>query len=406
MHQFSVKHAQSQSIILSKCLKQGLSILQMPLPDLENWLEDQIAKNPFLDNLPRTPLQGIATVDLPKKPSRYEYLMKQASLHFQNQELKLACEIIGNLDEKGFFQKTNLTEKEAEILEVIQGFDPPGIAAQNLQECLLIQLKIKKKQKSLAFQVISQAYSLLLHQKWDKICKTFKVSKSELLKVIHRDISSLTLNPSHMFEYEPTKLVYPDISFEEKEDGLDLKIKEVIHFKITNPYKIKDKESEKWIEKNIKSIQWLQKNLKTREFFLQKVGQILLKTNLMFIKGEKDITPISISDIANKLGIHLSTAHRVISNKYVSTPKGIFPLKIFFKSSMRSTKGEKISNLKIFNQLKLIVHAENKNRPLSDLEIVKKLQAQGIKIARRTLTKYREKLKIPSARMRKAKNIN
>ncbi|MBS0652621.1 MAG: RNA polymerase factor sigma-54 [Verrucomicrobia bacterium] len=443
---------QSQNLLVSMAMQQAFHVLQLPALELSEWLKQEIEQNPVLEldlseNEQKENLDDLCsleydcgtlyessdptTLELEKKrkayqesllvypTSLYEHLYSQARLTFEDpSDLSLAEEIIGGLDAKGFLSAP-LSETGSgqdplrirHVLSVLQTFDPPGVCAQNLQESLLIQLSQAKKTGSIAFLIIQDHFDDLLANKLPQIARKLGLLPEQVQKAIETDISVLSLHPGYAFENSYTSTIVPDIHLEQHEGHWEIKINQsrFPHFRISPAYEKSlmnpslPKDEERFFHKHIASGNWLKKIVKRREDTLLAISQHLIKKQSAFLGGEqKTLVPMNIQEIAEQIGMHESTVARAISNKYLSCPQGIFSLRSFFTQGLICQNGQKVSNHTLRQLLSQMIDREDKAKPLADEEIVRQFKKMGIPCARRTVAKYRQKLRIaPAAKRRK-----
>lgn len=388
-------------MVLSHSMKQGLFLLSLNVLELEEYLENEIDQNPFLTKISSTNTHSF--LEIPANASRFTHLMNQAKLVFTKNDLLIATNIIGNLDEKGFYPHEMTSDCKKKILKTIQTFDPIGIAAYNRQESLLIQLKSLGKINSLAYRIIKDFYTEFLHKKWDQILKKSECTQKDLFTAIFSEIARLNFSPGQGFDKSHNPINIPDLIIEKKREAYQALVCDPVSFKVKDPYSsYTTKETSTWKIQQLRSISSLMKYLENRKSLLTKIGAILIEYELEFFEGTEALQPISMKEIATRCNVHLTTIHRAIYKKYVKCSKGIFPLSIFFKKSVKTNLGKEVSNQAILEKIQTMIQKENKKKPLSDEVIVKKLQLQGLQIARRTITKYRKTLKIPAAFYRKS----
>ncbi len=442
---------QNQNLLASMAMQQAFHVLQLPVLELSEWLEQEIEQNPVLelelseqgqkenfdeicsveyDPGPLYESSNATTLELEKKrksyresllvypTSLYEHLYSQARLTFEDpSDLNLAEEILGQLDSKGFFNaplpevgSTQDPLRVRHVISILQTFDPPGVCAQDLQESLLIQLIQAKKTKSTAFLIIQNHFIDLLANKLPQIAKKLGLSPELIQEAIETDISVLSLHPGRAFENSYTSTIVPDIHFEEHQGLWEIKINQTHfpRFRITPAYEksLTDpslpKDEKRFFHKHVASGNWLKKIVKRREDILLAISQHLVKKQTAFLGGDqKTLVPMSIQEIAEHIGVHESTVARAISNKYVSCPQGIFSLKSFFTQGLVCQNGQKVSNHTLQQLLSQIIDREDKAKPLSDEEISFQFKKMGIPCARRTVAKYRQKLSIPPAAKRR-----
>ncbi len=443
---------QSQNLLVSMAMQQAFHVLQLPALELSEWLKQEIEQNPVLEldlsqDEQEESLDELCsveydcgtlyessdptTLELEKKrktfqesllvypTSLYEHLYSQARLTFEDlNDLALAEEIIGQLDSKGFLTpslpgvgNSQNPLRVHHVLSILQTFDPPGVCAQNLQESLLIQLSQAQKTRSIAFLIIQNHFGDLLANKLPQIAKKLGLLPEQVQEAIETDISVLSLHPGYAFEQCYTSTIIPDIHLEQHEGHWEIKINKshFPHFRILPTYEkslgnpLLPKEEKRFFHKHITSGNWLKKIVKRREETLLAISQHLIQKQSAFLGGEQNtLVPMNIQEIAQQIGMHESTVARAISNKYLSCAQGIFSLKSFFTQGLICQNGQKVSNHTLRQLLSQMINQEDKAKPLSDQEIVAQFKKMGIPCARRTVAKYRQKLRIaPAAKRRK-----
>ncbi|MBL7930829.1 MAG: RNA polymerase factor sigma-54 [Bacteroidia bacterium] len=351
-----------------------------------------------------------------------------------DREYTIGTYLIGCLDEDGYMRRElelvvddlafnlNITATEQEVesvLKVIQTFDPPGVGARNLQECLLIQLERKpEKTKEVvqAMEVIRHHMDEFSKKHYDKILKRLEIDNDDLREII-AEITHLNPRPGNSDTKESSfSAVVPDfiVAVNDGKPELSINGRNLPDLKISLDYKemlkeytkSKDKaakEASGFIKSKIESAEWFIEALQQRYSTMSLCMQCILEyQNDYFATGdESKIKPMILKDIANRVGLDLSTVSRMANSKYVQTPYGTFLLKTFFSESMSTDSGEEVSSREIKNTLKDLVDKEDKKHPLTDDELCAALNEKGYNIARRTVAKYREQLEIPVGRMRK-----
>lgn len=372
-------------------LRQSLEILQMPQLDLAQWLEHEIEKNPLLKMDPKSgkyPLEKepVASITL------HEHLTNQVREQFSHQEdRRIAFGLMELLDEKGFLP---LEVPEGPVLSVLQSFDPPGIFARNLRETLLLQLKRKELTHSLAYTLVEQFYEELIHGRFAKIKKKLKgVHIQEAIKTLSR----LATRPACQFQEEILKPLIPDLFIKRTQSGWTLEVNQehIPSFHIEEKYlDLKINEEERETIRLFKTqAKWLFRSLAHRRELLQKIGCILVCRQAQFLDQKGPLASVTIKELAQKLEIHESTLSRALFEKYVATPRGILSLKSLITSDPESSSAKQM--------LKKLISSESKTAPLTDEELTEALKKEGFDIARRTVAKYRNKLKIGSVSKRK-----
>ena len=366
-----------------------------------------------------------------------QYLLSQLKpISLSEKKMKIAEFLVGSIDESGyirleteeiiddlaFTQNLFITEDELfEVLKVVQDFDPPGVGALTLQECLVLQLKRKKSSKhvDLAIDIIQSSFEQFSKKHFEKLMNKHSIDEEELKEIITL-ISKLNPKPGGSYSggEKPIEQVVPDfkISIENNELNLELNYRNSPFLNISKDYDemLKGYKLEKNKSKSQKeAIQFIKQKLDSAKWFIDAVKQrqqtlmitmqaIMNYQREYFLSGdERKIKPMILKDIANEIEMDISTISRVANSKYVDTPYGTKLLKEFFSESMKTTSGEEISTIEIKKILEKIILDENKRKPETDEKLVKILNEKGYKIARRTVAKYREQLNIPVARLRK-----
>ncbi len=357
---------------------------------------------------------------LTKKSTLYDHLMWQLNLaHLDDTQRRIAGEIIGNLDDAGYLQATleeisDLVQVNVEaaegVLEVVQSFDPVGVACRNLQECLLLQLRSLGLEGELPWLMLEQHLSEIESRKYNVIARALKVSLDDVLAAA-KIISGLEPRPGRPFSQEDIHYITPDIFVHKigdeyvvtlNDEGLpNLKINAFYRSALQEGAKI-DKSAGDYIQDKMRSAVWLIKSIHQRQRTIYKVTKSIVKFQKDFFeKGIDHLKPLVLRDVAEDIEMHESTVSRVTTNKYVQTPRGLFELKYFFNSGISVTGGESVASESVKSRIKEIIGGENPKKPYSDQKIVEILKQSDINIARRTVTKYREMLGLGSSTERK-----
>ena len=373
---------------------------------------------------------------LAQGPGFAEQLLSQLGLQpVDDHHYQIGAYLIGNIDEDGYMRRElaaivddiafsqNITTTEEELLEVlqmIQTFDPPGVGARDLQECLLLQLQRKQPKSAeiiLAMRVIKEHMEEFSKKHYDKIARRLGVEEESLKQIIKEII---TLNPRPGGAAGDTQRavqdVIPDFIIYNTDGKLELALNErnMPELRVSNMYgqmlqeytRAKDKSSKEavtFIKQKIDSAKWFIDALKQRQQTLLLTMQCIMEYQYdYFLEGDETLLkPMILKDIADRIGLDISTVSRVANSKYVQTQFGTFLLKTFFSESLSTDSGEEVSTREVKKILSDCIGAENKRRPLTDDALAKILKDKGYNIARRTVAKYREQLEIPVARLRK-----
>jgi len=369
--------------------------------------------------------------------SFHQFLDNQVkNLIIKEADKPIADFIIGSIDESGYvrrdiddliddlaFSQNLIVEKPRieSLLKKIQGFDPPGVAARSLQECLMLQLKRKDKGKESVFnatKIIENEFELFSSKKYKKLIEKLNISDFQLKEAVD-EISKLNPKPGGSISSETmNNAITPDfiLTIEDGNPVVEINKRNAPELKLSNSYRemlagYKNDPNKKKSQND--AIQFIKQKLDSAKWFIDAIAQreqtLFLTINAIidfqkdfFLTGEeKLLKPMILKDIAEKVDMDISTISRVANSKYIDTPYGIKLLKSYFSEGMKNIEGEDISTIEIKKILKEIISKENKNKPLADLELSKRLVDEGYKVARRTIAKYREQMDIPVARLRK-----
>ncbi len=334
---------------------------------------------------------------------------------------ELAVYIIHNLGEMGLFKldlhdvvrdfngRATLEQAE-EALRLVQRLDPPGVGARDLRECLLLQLKPDTPCRDLLSLLISNYFDDLSHNRLPAIAKKSGISIGKIKEALEH-LRRLNLRPGAAFDADSPRYVLPDVIVEPDEKGgyeVRLSDQNAPHLSIRRDYqrllrnKDTDQQTREYIQKKIQSARWLIESIEQRRNTLLKVARAIIEYQKDFLdKGPEFIEPLKMQQIADRVGVHVTTVSRAVDDKWAQTPRGIFPLKRFFGGGTTTADGEEVAWDTIKQKLLELIAKEDKQNPMSDDEIVVAMDKQGITVARRTVTKYRQNLMIPPSRQRK-----
>lgn len=357
-----------------------------------------------------------------RKGGLKEYLFEQLLLSpLDEADREMGELIIGSIDNNGYLTLSmeelgvlsGLSEQRiAPVLEEIQGFDPPGVAARDLKECLMLQLKeTKGETKALVERILSDHLTDLATKKYYAIAKDLNASRQEVIEAV-KIINSLEPKPGRAFSTEDPQYITPDLYVYKVEgeyvvilndDGMPrLHINPFYRQVLANNHGFPD-ESKEYIQTKLRSAVWFIKSIYHRQNTLRNVMYSIIKFQREFFdKGIAYLRPLVLREVAEDIAMHESTVSRATNSKYVHTSHGIFELKFFFNSSINSVDGDNVASESVKDMIRKIVARENPQAPFSDQAIVKILKTKNINIARRTVTKYREMMSIlPSSKRRK-----
>ncbi|MBD3180102.1 MAG: RNA polymerase factor sigma-54 [Candidatus Latescibacteria bacterium] len=450
-----------QRLVMTPRLQQALKLLQMPTLELQQVLKQEILQNPLLEEEEELKemeekekeeeneeeeeedtdwedvfetafgMGGTGSEEREEKEEMLERVpvARQSFSDHLLSQLRLATDddfilevgeyIIGNLDESGYLPleisdiaRTFSAEENRvkEVLDLIQTFDPAGVGARNLQECLLLQLERKEMKDSRAAEILRDYFEEFKQKRYNNISKKMKISLQEV-QAQSEIIGRLDPKPGLNVAADNPKYVIPDLIVDRVGDKfvISLNEKNVPRLRISKAYrdelrnnpKISDKTKD-FIKDKLKNAKWLIQTIEQRRRTMIKVmNSIVDKQREFFEKGVIALKPLTLQQVASEIDMHESTVSRVTTNKYVQTPRGVYELKFFFSAKLSTKSGAEVSSRSAKVRIKEIIEKENEKKPLSDQKIANILKDEGLVIARRTVAKYREQLGILPARHRK-----
>ena len=361
-----------------------------------------------------------------KSESLTEHLMWQMKLSpFTAEGMRIGAQIVGNLDQNGYLCATipeiavleNVNEEFIEaVLKKVQEFDPAGVGARNLQECLLIQARMLGVKNPIVEVIIKDHLKDLELKNYLHIARKLKVPIREV-EIAVLLISNMDPRPGSMYSEEKVQPIIPDVYVVKSGDEYKIILNDdgLPRLRISNFYReimagLKDhgdhgaeESGKKYIRDKVQSATWLIKSIQQRQKTIYRVAESIVKFQRDFFdRGINFLKPLVLRDVADDIEMHESTISRVVTNKYMHTPRGIFEMKYFFGSSIQRTSGENIASKSVKEEIKQLISKEDPKKPYSDCEIVDLLKQKGIDIARRTVAKYREMTGIlPSSKRKK-----
>jgi len=383
----------------------------------------------YLENSNLTPFQK-SSPDGEERPSFENFLSKRTTLtdhlwwqlqlsHFTEKEHEAGTWIIGNLDEDGYLKisleeicsETNLPMEVVErVLRRIQQFDPVGVASRDLKECLLIQLEQMNPRDAIAEKIVSEHLSLLKNRNYPAIAKRLGMSLDRVNRAA-LVISRLDPKPGKAFGGEVIQEIIPDVYVYKVEGDYVINLNDdgIPRLKINSLYRdilsgsrLTPEGDRKYIQDKLRSALWLIRSIHQRQRTIYKVAKSIVKFQREFFdKGIQYLKPLVLRDVAEDIQMHESTISRVTHNKYIHTPQGIYELKFFFNAGITSTQGEAMASESVKNLVREIIANEDPRKPYSDEKLVQILQGMNIHIARRTVSKYREMMRILSSNERR-----
>ncbi len=444
---------QQQKLMMTPELRQAIAILQMSTLELVEHIQQELEENPFLEERepeeaaePKPDANETSKIEewleyyndrdigytakdteenksfenfVTRTPSLYEHLEFQLRLTTCDREqLRIGLYLIGNIDHHGYLcidlaevaEKFNVdVHRAAGVLDIIQSFTPYGVAARDLVECLLLQLKYYEQESPLAIQIIKEHLEDLGKSRLNLIANKLAVSVQEVQEIADL-IRTLDPKPGLQYNNDEVKYILPDV-FVEKIDGEYIVVVNDFQFPrllINKSYEKVLKQTEttddakKYMEEKMGSAMWLLKSIEQRRMTLYKVARCIVEIQKDFLdKGVKYLKPLNLKQVAELVDVHESTVSRATTNKYIQTPQGLFELKYFFSTGVGAYDQDKVSSKSIKHTLEQIIAEEDAAKPLSDDAIACLLNEKGIQISRRTVAKYRQELGIGSTISRK-----
>jgi len=461
----------SQKLVMTPMLQQAIKLLPLARMELAQLIRQEIIENPVLEELleeenendqensqeekePNEDLtsdneqssdsqdqeidwdsyfqgnidQGMSVESYTERPSIESTHKKEANLadHLMWQ-LDLSVDsdldkfigscIIGNIQNDGYLcadlkeiAEISQTDEEnvLRVLKIIQGFEPAGVAARSLKECLMIQTRTLSD-KNPYVEILIENYLERLEDRFlPKVASELKIDLEEVLDAL-KIIRDLCPKPGLLFSSERVDYVVPDLVVVKTEKGYDVVLNDdgVPNLKISPYYHnllktTKEGQTKEYLEDKYRSALWLIKSIDQRRQTIYKVGKSIVKLQKNFLDdGLSYLEPMVLKDVAKDIEMHESTVSRITTNKYIDTPQGVFELKFFFHSGIKSYMGNAMSSIRVKNMIKEIINEEDGSYPLTDDQMVEALMRKNAKIARRTITKYRKELNIPPASKRK-----
>ena len=345
------------------------------------------------------------------------FLQQLQDCDVNKKNLRIAEEILGNLDGQGYLTiepmliSDRIQVNEQDVLDVmnkIQRLDPPGLAARNIQECLLVQAEVRDENPE-AVIILRDYFDDFTNHRYENILKNIKCTKDDLNEAMEF-ISRLNPSPRDDQMTVTQDIVIPDISVDERNGEFYVVVQEGFlpevrvskaYINMLNDHK-DEKDVQSFVKKKLDSATWFVDAVQKRKMTIQRVMESIIKRQPnYFHSGERSLKPMILKDIADEIGMDISTVSRVTNGKYAQLPWEIKELKTFFSEGIETVSGGAVSNTQVKSRLKEIIETENKHNPIGDEELTDMLNGEGYKIARRTITKYREQLKFPTARLRR-----
>ncbi len=389
--------------------------LENPDMDWDTYFQDNIDRGSSAESYTERPS---IEATYKKEPSLHDHLLWQLNLSLNNDREKFigTC-IIGNIQNDGYLcaeisdicEISQAEEGEvSDVLKIIQGFEPTGVGARSLKECLMIQARADENCTPLVLKLIDNYLDRLEERYLLKVSAELKIRVEAIVEAVKK-ISALNPKPGQTISSKQIDYVVPDIFVIKTEKGYDVTLNDegIPKLRISPYYKNLLKTSGKgetkdYLEDKHRSALWLIKSIDQRRQTIYKVGKSIVKLQEEFLdQGLSYLKPMVLKDVAKDIEMHESTVSRITTNKYIDTPQGVFELKFFFHSGIKSYMGSSMSSIRVKNIIKEVVAEEDEKKPFTDDEMVQVLMRKNAKIARRTITKYRKELNIPPASKRK-----
>ena len=386
--------------------------------DWESYLEDKVppAIRQERENRDSPSIENLSTAG-PSLKSHLIWQLQMASM--ADEEKFIGLLIIGNIDEDGYLQTSveelakdlQVTDAEVEqVLKKIQEFEPLGVGARTLQECLLIQVGVQDLNNPLIRPIIEHHLKNLENRNYAAIAKDLKVSLEDITQAVET-ISQLEPKPGRSFDSQEIRYVNPDIYIYKMGDDYEISLNEdgLPKLRINSYYRDAlsgnaqvSEDTKNYIQNRLKSAIWFIKSIHQRQKTIYRVAKSIINFQHEFLDdGIAKLKPLTLRQVAEDVQMHESTVSRVTTNKYMYTPQGVFELKFFFNSGISRTQGDQVASESVKEKIKQLILSENTENPYSDQDIVNLLKKANIVIARRTVAKYREMLGLLSSSKRK-----
>ncbi|WP_223701359.1 RNA polymerase factor sigma-54 [Sutcliffiella deserti] len=430
---------QTLKLAMTQELKQAITLLQYSSLELLDFLQEQSLENPLLElkewESPRELASSRVQREKRRKSGAKHHLISienyskygETLHHHIHQQLldipvtprerRFIKRIVDYVDDNGYIQEEvpaiaqqvkASTENVEKAISHIQSLEPAGLGAKDLKECLLLQLKRLSERKLLAEKIVTEDFLLFAEKAWKTLAKRHQITLQEI-QAIHDIIVKLNPRPGNLYETtEKPKYIIPDLIVHQLHQQFVVSLNEEIvpQLTINKEYnaKLKGKhEVESYLQEKLQQCQWIVKSMEHRKLTLVKVMEKIVEAQRgFFLNGPAFMKPLTLRDIAEKLGVHESTVSRATKEKYVQTPYGLYELKYFFGQSLIGQFEEETSTKQVQQMVEDLIKAEDKQKPLSDQMLTNLLQKQyHISISRRTVAKYRDLLNIPTSSMRK-----
>ncbi len=465
---------QTQRLMLTQKMQQAIQILQLSMLELDQYVQEELETNPVLEQIANgpelTPVQnkqdgngdtdGKSLEDMefnlddyrdswrdihregkdlsrnPDADGRRQFyedsitreesftsrLLAQLNFAAHDEETyAIGEQIIGEIDGRGYFvgsceeiaERLNVSvERVNEVLHLVQQFEPTGVGARDVIECLLLQIDAEYPDEDELRVLVTQHLEALEHRQIPKIAKAMNISH-ERVEELRDELAKLNPWPGHEYSDEPPQYVVPDVIVEKNEETDEYEVylagETAPELRISGDYQKMaqmddvDSEAKKFLRDKLESARWLIRNIQQRQQTILRIAVAIVEIQRDFFdRGQEYLKPLTLQEVADIVGVHEATVSRATRGKYMQTPQGLFEMKYFFSPGLKHDQGGEQSSRSVQTMIENIVDQEDKRKPLSDQKIADELKKRGINIARRTVTKYRESLGILSTSLRRS----
>ena len=455
---------QTQRLMLTQRMQQAIHILQLSGLELDQYVQQELETNPVLEQKqetsepperePQEPSNGEEPVDdldgyarslsdyrttgtdlgrnrdldsrrdyfqnsITKSESFSAMLLRQLRMAApKEQDYRIGERIIGDIDDKGYFtgcdeeiaQELGVSVEDVRrMLGVIQQFEPTGVGARDVVECLMLQIDMEYPDEDELRVLVAEHLEKLERRQIPAIAKAMGI-KPERVEELKHMLAKLYPWPGLEYSSDPPQYVMPDVTVEKTDNGYEVYLSNESspELRISHQYRAwmrkekMSKDEKKYLRDRIESAKWLIRNIEQRQNTILRIARAIVDVQQDFLeKGVEAIKPLTLQEIADAVGVHEATVSRATRGKYMQTPQGLFEMKYFFSPGLKRDTGDAQSSKSVQSLIKKMIDEEDKTRPLSDQKIANVLKKQGINIARRTVTKYRENMDILPTTMRK-----
>ncbi|GGE50023.1 RNA polymerase sigma-54 factor [Pullulanibacillus camelliae] len=432
---------QTQQLKMTTELRQAIHLLQYSTQELSDYIREQAMENPLMaleePSVPPTPSASFSSTSSNSSEQRdplsfikqeedslQEDLLQQLRyLPLDQQQRRLTSHLVLYIEEDGYLredlemiaEECGVTEQAIhEALQIVQTLEPAGIGARHLRECLMLQIQRKASEKALAYTLVRDHLEAIASSNHHEIAEILAVEVKDIESAIQL-IQTLNPRPGEMLSREQPIYIQPDVVVHSSDGQYTVRLESdllpAIHYDRSYHALLKsanDHEATRYLQGKYKQMLWLLRSIEQRHHTLLNVSQAIMHHQKQFLdKGIYYLAPLTLRDIAQTCGIHESTVSRAVKNKYIQTPQGLFELKTFFSTKIRTYYHQEVSATSVKALIRALIEAEDKAKPLSDQAIVDHLQtSRGLVLSRRTVAKYRKAMHLPSSSKRKSQGAH